>query len=47
MFWHYLMRQVKGSNSQWPETAEHGEHSEAEMISWRHHQEIVFTFGVT
>lgn len=41
------MGQVKGSNSQWPEAAEHGEHSEAKMIPWWHHQEIVFTLGVT
>lgn len=39
----HLMRQVKGSYAEGPEAAEHGEDTEAQVISGRDQQESVLT----
>lgn len=41
------MRKVEGRNTKRPETTQHGEDTETQVVSWRHHQEVVFAFRVT
>lgn len=43
----HLVRQVESCNTQGPETAEHGENTEAQVVPRRHQEEIVFTLWVT
>ena len=40
------MRQVKGSNPQRPEAAEHGEDTQAKVVPGWHQEEVVLTFRV-
>lgn len=39
----YPLGEVEGSNAQWPETAEHGEDSEPQVVPGRQREEVVFT----
>ena len=41
------MGQVEGCNAQRPETAEHGEDTEAQMVPWGHHEKVVLALCVT
>lgn len=41
--WSHLLGQVEGSDAKRPEAAEHGEDTEAQVISGRHQQEGVLT----
>lgn len=43
----YLVGQVEGCNAQRPEAAEHGEDTEAQVVPWRHHEEVVLTLRIT
>lgn len=41
------MGQVESCDPQWPEAAEHGEYTEAQVIPRGHHEEVVFALCVT
>lgn len=43
----YLMGQVEGGDAQGPEAAQHWKHTEAQVVSRGHQQEVVLTLWVT
>lgn len=41
------MGQVEGNDAQRPEAAEHGEDTEAQVVPWGHHEEVVLALCIT
>lgn len=42
----YPLGEVKGSNAQWPEAAEHGEDSESQVVPGGQREKVVFTLAL-